>query len=460
MKLYKNIIIIVVVLGLLTGGLIIVNKLPKKDNAPQKNPQQTEEEQPSAVEYIDIFSINSEDITKITVQKDAEEYSVKKNGNEFVLSDSEGIKINKSSLSSFVSLCSYLYADKVVSENPDDTAIYELDKPVSTTTIHLKDGSTKVLRVGKSSIDGKSNYFKVDGDDKIYLKGAYSISTIAPDYNSFIDLKILTINPTDYASFNHININKKNSTETELVAVRQGSGDEEKIICQMSKPVHAEANSIVLSQDILTPLSELTVSGVVEAKVKDLGKYGLDTPYAVFRISIGGVEQKLTVGNELNGYRFLMIDDYKTVYMTDSKNLAFLDLSYIDLMSRLVHTENIKYVSKVEVNGLNHKYTLEINGDDKKVNGVSFGKSDFSKFYRTIIEISFDSVDINAVPGSMPDVTIKYTMTDGRIVTVSYVPYNDRNYLALVDGKGNSIVKKESVIDALDSLKEQLNAKK
>lgn len=456
MKMYRNIIIAVLVIAVLAGALILVNRIP--NNEPE-NPQQTEN-QPKT-EYIDIYRINKDDIKEITVKTQKSQYKVTKSGDTFLLSDSKDIKIDNQKLNSFVSSCSYVYAEKIVEEKTDDYSKYGLDTPASTVLISMSDGSSKTLFVGDTTIDAKSNYFKVEGDDKIYLKGAYSISTLAPDYNSFISLGILNVDTSQYQNLDQLNLKKRGNTAIEIKKVYEnGTIDNDAVSWKMFNPAYADANGIVLSDEILKLLSSFVATGVIETRASNLKKFGLDNPYAELTIKVSGVTQKFIFGDEAEGYRFFMVDNFKSVYIVPTSSTTFLEVAYIDLMSRLVHLENIKYMSKVEVKGPNSNFLMEIDEEERHVNGIEFKKDEFSKLYQQIIGISFDSVDINAKKTKPADVTFKYTRTNGTTCTVEFVEINDRNYLALVDGKGSSIVNKNTVSDALSFIQEKLDAKK
>ena len=451
MKLYKNIIIILVILGALIGGLFLVKMLPEKDE------NSTNTQNMSSIEYIDILRMNSSDITKIQLESSKNSYTVIKNGNELSLSDSSNVKIDKKALETFVNSCSYIYAEKLASEKAEDAEIYGFSNPKATIMISLKDGTIKTVYIGNETIDGSGNYIKLSDENKIYIKSAYGISSLTPDYISFVDKNVLTINPTEYETLSNISIAKTGNTSIELKSFTEEDGDKKNILWKMVKPVYAEANSLVLSNDVLTPLETFTASGVVEAKPKDLSKYGINTPYAILFISAEGLTQKLTFGKEVDGYRFFTVDNYASVYMAPTQSLSFLDVAYIDLMSRLVHLENIKNISTVDIKSADKSFNLKISGDESYINGQKIDKDIFKKIYQNIISISFDSVDINAKAKNTPDVSIKYTRNDGSSCTVSFISVNERNYLALVDGKGNSIVSKKSVRDVIEFIEEKLN---
>ena len=144
MKLHKNILIIILLIVLLAGALVLVNKLPDNEDSPKQ-------EETLKTEYIDVFRVKTDDIKDISVTTLEGSYSVYKNGNELSISDSSNIKINNQALSSFLNACSYVYAEKIVSEKEDDVSVYGFSSPMATVTVSLKDGSKKELQIGNKT---------------------------------------------------------------------------------------------------------------------------------------------------------------------------------------------------------------------------------------------------------------------------------------------------------------------
>lgn len=453
MKLHKNISIILLAIVVLAGALVIVNKLPGNEEKPK--PEETQK-----TEYIDVFRVKTDDIKNVSVITSESSYSVSKNGNELSLSDSSNIKINNQALSSFLNACSYVYAEKLVTEKEDDVSVYGFLNPAATVTLSLKDGSKKELQIGNKTIDSSGNYIKLSDEDKIYIKSSYGISSLIPDYVSFIDKNVLKISFDKHKSLSLIRLSKPGNPDVELKSSTVKTEDSEGILWEMTKPVYADANTTVLANNFLTPFETFSANGVVEERLYDLSKYGLNNPYAVLNISADGITQKFTFGKEENGVRYFTVDNYATVYTVSSAGLEFLNVSYIDLMSRLIHIENIKNVSTLEIKSSDKNYILKISGDERFINDKKIDKKVFSKVYQSIIGLRFDSIDLNKNYSGRSDITFKYTKNDNTTHIVSFESIDDRNYLAAVDGRGSSIITKKAVRDALDFIEEKLNEAK
>lgn len=445
MKLYKNITIILVVLIILAGALVAVKFLP--GNEEPKEPEKTQ-----STEYFDILRVKIDDISKVDVTTSKDSYTVTKSGSEVHLSDSENLMISNQFLQSLLNSCSYIYAEKVASENKDDAEIYGFTNPKATLNITLKDGSNKTLLVGNDTIDASGSYIKMADEDKIYIKSAYGLSSLIPEYKSFVNKSALRITPDKHESLSLFSLSKPGSMDIELKATKVKTEKTEGVLWEMKKPAFAEVNTTVFTNDVLTPLESFTANGIAEVKVSDLSKYGLDNPYAVLSISADGVTQKFTFGKEENGHRYFMTDDYATVYTASASSLGFLDVAYIDLMSRLICIENIKNVSTVEIKSPDKNYILKISGDERFIDDKKIEKDAFSKVYQNIIGLRFDSIDFNKKSSGNAVVTFKYTKNDKSTRVVSFESISDRNYLATVDGKGNYIITKKAVSEALKSI--------
>jgi len=444
MKLYRNIILVLVVVALLFTALVFVNKL---------NPNESDNPEDSGSEStaIMLLELNDSDVIKIDVKTSDEQYSVFDKDGTWTLNDDKNLRIKENSLQSFVYSCASLSVDRLISENAPDAAKYGFDEPKATIVIHLKNGSSKTIYVGDETIDKSSSYLKLADDNKIYLKSAYGINKIAPDKSSFIKLEMIDIDTSDLSPLSHVYITKEAKTNVKLKCVNEN-------IWKMIEPVYSDVNGQVLADNVLTPVSTLSAVDVVEVHAKDLKPYGLKSPYAEFSIGYNGKTQKVVFGNKFENYRFAILDGFDTVYIVKESALSFLDVPYVDLMSKLIHVEKIDDVKRVEIKDPNTDLVLETNGEERFINGKKTDKSSFSKAYQAIIGISLSSIDLTSAPNANSDATIKYTKNDGSVVNVSFVSIDDRNYRALVDGKGNGIVNKNAVKEAIDFVKQTLNA--
>ncbi len=443
MKLYRNLIILFVAIAVLVGAFIGVSMIVPKNEEPKT-------EEPLTSEAISVFEIDSNTITKVTVKTPEEEYSITRSGDNLILSNGTGLNISKSKLQSLIYSCSSVSASKIMTEKAEDAYKFGFDNAESSVTIETQDGASKTILIGDATLDNKSGYIKLADSDTVYLKSMYGIDNLTPEYKEFIDKTLLTIDTSDLSLLKNVYISKQGNTAVKLEYINIATQAEEKYAWKMTTPVYADVNGQVLSEHVLTHLENLAAVDIAESHVKDRNLYEFSNPYAVFSIEYDSKTTKLIFGKSYNDYRFVMIDGYDSVYTIKDSAVSFLDVPYQNLMSQLIHVEYIDQVSKVEITGPDTDITMEISEDEYKINGKTIEKKTFSKAYQAVIGISLDSVDLNAVSSGNYDATIKYTKNDGSTVTVGFVSVSDRNYLAVVDGKGNSITAKKNFNEAVD----------
>ena len=447
MKLYKNIIIISVVIIALVGAFLAVYfMMPGEETPPVV--------ENSEIETINVFNVDSDSVTKISVKSQEEEYEITKNGNDWILSGENGLNVSKTKIQSLVYVASSVSATKIISENPQDAEKFGFDVNSSSTTVHTKDGNSKTLLFGDTTLDKENVYIKLSDEDTIYLKGVSGIKSLIPEYKSFINMELISVDLSNLSLLTHVYIEKNGNTPIKLEYTEV---DETSRAWRMLSPVYSEVNGQVLADNVLTAISEFKASEIAEAHPENIALYGFDKPYAEFSIGYDNKTTKLVFGDEYEGYRFVMISGFDTVYMVKNSEMDFLDVPYQNLMSRLVHVEYLDKISKAEIITKDEIITLEVNGDSYRINGQKIEKSQFSKAYQAVIGISLDSVDLSPATNTTPDITIKYTREDGSVTKVDFISVSERNYRALIDGKGNAITAKKNVTEAIEFVLSTLN---
>ncbi len=439
MKLYRNLIIFSVIVIVLVAAIVCVYKI-----TPSQEEQQPQEN--TASETISVYEVDSDTIAKVTVTTDEYSYDITKSGDTLKLSNENGLRLSKSKLQSLIYSCSAITASEIITDVPEDAHKFGFNNVNKSVTIHTTDGKSQTILIGDMTLDNKSGYIKLADSDKIYLKSAYGIENLTPKYTDFVDKSILKIDSSNLSVLKHVYISKSGNTPVKLEYTSEGSKNKWK----MTAPVYADVNGQVLADHVLTPLGEFSAVDVAEAHVADKSKYDFANPYATFSIDYNNTVTKLIFGKKYNDYRFVMIEGFDSVYTVKESALSFLDVPYQNLMSLLIHVEYIDEISKVEILSADTDIIMEINDNEYKINGKVIEKKAFSKAYQAVIGISLDSVNTNLVPAQNYDATIKYTKKDGSVVTVGFIPVDERNYHVLVDGKGSSITAKKNFNEAID----------
>ena len=452
MKLYRNMIIIVLIVAILGVAMYFISHY-QPDNAVENTStdEQTED-------MINIYKAEQKDMISIHIKNAEEEYTLEKRNEKWILNGDESIRIKQTSADAVAYACTSVSAKQIVSENAGDAEKYGFSDPLGYAELKFKNGTVKKITVGSLSLDMENYYVMLSDDTNIYLKNTYGTESMIPSSMSLRDMVLLEINTEDLSDLQHFYMAKQGNTPIKMEYTNIGSKQDEKMQWKMLEPVYAEMNGQVFVDKVIGTLEKLEAVAVIEDHPADLSLYGLESPYATFSVGKTNGTSSFKVGNETENYRYISADEYSTVYVVRKSDLVFLDVAYMDLMSNLIHVEYIDTVDAIEVISPQKTYRMEIKGDKGNetyfIDGIEIQKEQFSKVYQAIIGISLDSVDLSDEPAISPESQIKYHKKDGSIVCVDFLPVDERNYRVTVDGKGNSITSKKNVTDVLKKIED------
>ncbi len=451
MKLYRNIIITVIVIATLASALFFIARYQPQD--PDGTPMLDETEEG----MFQIYKTDSSRITALHIKNADEEYQLILAGDQWLLNNDASIKLNQMSVKTLVNTCASVSAKKVVAETLDSAESFGFTNPTGYVELHFTDGSTKRFVAGNKTLDGQDYYITMSDDSKIYLKNAYGTESLIPQSHSLRDLSLIAIDPSNLDAIRSFSMSSQDKLD---VKVENLSENGWKIIL----PIYAEPKGQIIVNDILYKFESFNATYVIEDHAKNLDMYGLNKPYAEFSLVTNQQKYEMIVGNETGSYRFVKQKNTDTVYAVAKSDLQFLELGYMDLMSSLIHVEHIDKISQVELVSGETRFEMKIDGDDDSrqyyINGKQFKKDAFSKAYQLVIGICFDSIDLSNVPKIEASSYIKYTRKDGTVSFVEFLPINERNYRVTVDGKGNSITNRKNLEDVIKNLEDLVNTAK
>ena len=474
MKLYRNAIILVVVLGLLVGAYFFINNKKSGTTDPASETTDT-------AKSINVIDVDSQKISSIEYSSSLGEFSLKKKGETWVMDPAFELELDKNTVDNTVSSLANMEANKVVSEKADNLADFGLDKP-SMVKVVMSDGSLKELEVGNKSPTGEDVYVKLKGQPKVYTVGGYYEDMLKVNRGHFLSKQILPVEPTTIKKFEY----KKDGKMQYSIDIE--SEADMKILA----PIKEEADTTKNSQLVQTVV-QMEIKDFVEENPADLAKYGLDKPAHEVTYGNGNTTKtvllgdKAAAGEETSGSSsagnilYAKFANTNVVFTVDVSKLTFLDVTLKDVISPFVHIPSINDVNKIEltidgktivselktVEGKKEEDKFKVDGKDANMKD-SGDKSLFRSFYQALIGITFNKYQADLKPQGTPEITIKYYMKpDNKVVTVDFISKDNNYYYAVKDGVyTNRLVLKnkfneaEGVRDTYKKLKEAIDKAK
>lgn len=438
MKLYRNAIILVVVLGLLAGAYFFINSRKSGTTDPASETAET-------TKSIKVTDLKSENINSVEFKNDKNTFTLKKQGSNWVMDPAFEFVIDPNTVETAISDLSAIEANKVVSENATDLTSFGLNNP-ATVKINMADGSSKELEVGSKSPTGEDVYIKLKGESKVYTVGGYYEEKLKVSRGYFASKNIL---PVDVATLKKFAYEKNGQMQYSIDIASQS---EMKIVA----PIKEEADTTKVGQ-LLDTLVKLVITDIVDENPTDLAKYGLDKPAFVVTYGDGKNTKTIAFGNKVentdgapsgSNIVYAKYPDKKSVFTVDISQLSFLDVTLQDVISPFVYIPNIGDVNKVElsidgktivsdiktVKDKKEEDRFKVDGKDANMEDGN-GNSLFRNFYQAMIGVVQNKYEPGDKVSGTSEITIKYYLKpDNKVVTIEFIPKDNNYYYATKNG--------------------------
>lgn len=453
MKLYRNALILLIILGVLAGGYFFLNS---------RKAGTSEASDSTASKEIKVVTVDKDKINLIEINNEEGSFKLAKKDKTWSMEPAAELPMNSDAAETYASDLTQIAAVRVVEDNASDLSKYGLDKP-ATIKISLSDGSSKEILVGSYNPTNEGIYVKNSDGNKVYLVNKDSEDNLKAGRSRFIKKDILPVEYTDLKTFSF-----ERNGELQF-AIDIPSSSEIKVV----KPVEENGESSKVGP-MLSSVVGLRIGDIVDENPSDLSKYGLDKPAYAIEYGDAKTTKKILIGNEVEkgSTAYAKFPDGKTVYTIDTSSLTFLDAKLSDVITPFVYLPNISDVNKVELFIDGQKIVSDIttdkdNSDNDKfmVNGKDANMKDekdsslFKKFYQALIGVTMYKYEPEGKPAGTPEVTIKYYMKpDSKAVTVDFISKDDNYYYAVKDGVYTNKVVLKSRFDEPEGIRETYKA--
>ena len=454
MRFYKYAIILVVIVALLTGVYLIVDKTTgsKKDT-----------------EKIELLQIDSEKVQALTIKNRDGEFVLEKDGDLWNLVSGGDFKIDSLKLDNIVSTISGLYAERVIEKDAKDLEKYGLSEPV-VHTLKTSDGETIVVELGNATVTNENYYVKLNEENTVYTISYYEGNILNASKTDIRNKNVIDSLTSEIKRFGF-------EKDGQLVAMAEREGERK---WKVTKPLEADGNIANVTSSIDAFIRTM-IQDFVEEDAEDLSVYGLDKPlYSIEAETIEGEKVKLLVGKEkgmnLDTYIneiYAMLEGTNEVFLVDIAPLNFLDESLSYFVNTYVYEEDMEYIEKAYAEIDNKKFEIEIKrisddenkGDEKEeyyVDGKKVevdGDWNFKELLKTLVTVEIKEIDIDAeLPEEEPEVLITFHLNkEPDEVTIEFIPGKDKSYYAVKNGKYTGlIVEKESFDEILEAYEKVL----
>lgn len=448
MKLYRNAIILIIILALLFGVYLFVTNTKNKDSSQ------------GSKHFDKIIDLDTMEMEELTIENEGEKLIFAKKDNEWELKYPEGLRYDSSKLSSVAINFSSVFVEKVIEENASDFAQYGLDKP-AVVSAKMKDGTVEILEIGKLTPTGGAYYVKKKNSSKVYTTDTYTINKVKVKRNDIRDRKLFTVESGDITEI---------SMERQSSMVFRAERPDEESDWTLTSPIEGNANITALAP-MLEAITNSTVIKYVEENPQDLDKYGLSKPSYALEFETSEGKTRLLMGREIkeDSEIYVMYEDEKEIYTISLEPFTFLDKPLKEIVEVFAYITNIWDVDKivVEMDGYTANCELQTDPDqdtDKDkffLNGKDASMKDendrqpFRAYYQSIIGVTLNEIEPDANPSGEAEITFTYyRKVEPKVMKVEFIPKDDRYYYVKRNGKYSGILVEKKKFDEPEGVRE------
>ena len=255
----KALIIAIICLAAAAVLYLLVVKLSQKS-----------EEADSSDDALVISSVDSDQITAISYEKDGKSLSFMKEDGTWYDAEDKSFPVDQDSLTTMTNALGAVSATRKL-DSPEDLSEYGLDSPVLTVRYTASDGKEAEFTVGDTNDAAGGSYLKISGDDAVYLVASDFADTFNSDIYQLADMESFPTITSDSIT----DINVKSGSHT--LEIKNDSDGGRTVLENGEEKENCASSSVT---QFINTVTGITFKSHVEYNCKDLSKYGLDKPAA------------------------------------------------------------------------------------------------------------------------------------------------------------------------------------
>jgi hypothetical protein len=421
-------LIFIGVMAALLGALGLALILLRREEPPKPGPDLP------PVEYlIDYRNEQFGGLASVTVENDTGAYTILP-GDPPRIPGWESLIADTFPLGRIVDICGSLVSRGLVEEEPEDLAVYGLDRGRARVAIKTKSGDETTLYVG-GEVPGRIGvYVRLEGRPGVYQAGKGDAELFLQGIFDFVDREVSPQGQDDgYGGFEFGEIVLGGAVRPDgpvrIIHRAQENAPPGRLknSYRITGPMEGSLN-LDKGYNILKTIPGI-VAGRALARIggaQDLAPYGLaggpDTLYSTVQVTLGqglGGYSLRASKPDAEGNVYIYREGSELVYQVGASGIPWLTATWWDLMDHIIILPFIDDVAGVEVNTPARKaaFTLEGEGDELKVEaqGTELDAAVFRKYYQTLLIATYDEYTEERIPpGAAPILEIVYHYRDGR----------------------------------------------
>ena len=415
----KIILIIVMLVALAALGLIVILLSREESKA-----EHSESETP-LIDYI-YFTGNMNDIESVVIRNIYGEYTVK-GGENPAVEGYEELPVSVFYFLNILDVSSALVSYGIVTDSADDLSVFGLSPAQAQLTIKPKNKTEITLLIGYSAPD-RNMYVKLSDSPQVFLASFFDVSIFHASLFSLIDTAVtppLIYDQNDVPVFERIILAGEAReeiiiTKTDISVNSTGLYFSPFRIASPVRAAVAVEHSQMLESlfGIYADRFTAVLSSDAALRRNELESYGLLRPWSVIEITVNSINHRVLFSKpDDNGVSYVYREGTPVVYEAYVYNFQWFEISYFDLMDKMVLLPFIDSVASIEIKTQQRTVSFTLTGTENNLsvrsNGSSIDTGNFRTFYQNLVAARYDEYNDADTALSSPFLEIVYNYRGG-----------------------------------------------
>lgn len=358
--------------------------------------------------------------------------------------ENDGVSYSQQNFAAFLAvMLDYVATNKFDSKDLN-LSDYGLVEPEYQVTVNLKNGETKIIKLGSIlPSDSTKCYVMVDGDSCIYVVPAAKRSFCeydALDFYATVDASI------DFKEVDSIRfVRKSDGTDiTSTVTIYPDTGAP---LFDIVEPFETDAGAYLTT--LLKTMGGLQIPTFVDLSDEEIQKYGLDDAEYQFTYTMkNGDVFEVSLSKDLNGVYYGRANTLEYEFILSTQMIKYINAPLMDLLNGYVYyfyvtdilkiegsyaEVNFEYTFDTEDSIISDKATILLDGRNAKIFN-SKGRCYASVLFESLACIDIGGVDVESKPAlENPVLTLKILDKTYKATNIDFVQRDDASYYVFID---------------------------
>lgn len=388
-------------------------------------------------------------LKKVTIANDKGTYSLIQEDGTFTCPELADVPLDVAKVEQLVQNSCEIQAEKTIKGMFLDLSDYGLDMPRGTVEIEYEDGTTISIEIGFEDPETNGCYFKLKGDNKVYLASKEAFSFFVSGKNALLNWCLSPYaEDQETATADEITFTNAQGAVTlthQTEPYVDGFGNEHHWKITSEETLYADDEWVdsLFSSAMRMKASEVYAYSATAQNLQDCG---ITENSPVLTITYHDETSTLVIGNKTEKGYYVYKKEANTIYIMAETYYTFADANFYTIATRYIVAPPMEEVASITVRSKEDDayYMIDIQDEEAGlIEGQKLSARTFTTVYQLICSLKGEYIlEEPLVQSELSEVQIIFTYKNGEQEIVSLVSYDANRYAIYINQEAHYLVRK------------------